>query len=78
MKKWFAVFIFVLVIGALAACGNDSSDDANSESKEIKIGATSGPYSDMVSKAIKPGLEELGYEVEVVEFVIFLLKQRIL
>lgn len=68
MKKWFAVFIFVLVVGALAACGNDSSDDASSESKEIKIGATSGPYSDMVSKAIKPGLEELGYEVEVVEF----------
>ena len=36
--------------------------------KEIKIGATSGPYSDMATKAIKPGLEEKGYKVEVVEF----------
>lgn len=69
MKKWFAAIILLLVAGALAACGgNDSSDGASSESKNIKIGATSGPYSDMVTKAIKPGLEELGYKVVVVEF----------
>ncbi len=69
MKKGLAAFILFLVAGVLAACGsNESSGDAGSASKEIKIGATSGPYSDMVSKAIKPGLEELGYKVEVVEF----------
>lgn len=69
MKKWFAAIILLVVLGALAACGgNDSSDGASSESKDIKIGATSGPYSDMVTKAIKPGLEELGYKVVVVEF----------
>ncbi|WP_455660587.1 MetQ/NlpA family ABC transporter substrate-binding protein [Pradoshia sp.] len=69
MKKGLAAFILFLVAGVLAACGsNESSGDAGSASKEIKIGATSGPYSDMVSKAIKPGLEDLGYKVEVVEF----------
>ncbi|MBD3109764.1 hypothetical protein IEO70_15600 [Bacillus sp. AGMB 02131] len=69
MKKWISAFILLLVLGAFTACSdNESSSDTSSDSKEIKIGATSGPYSDMVSKAIKPGLEELGYEVEVVEF----------
>ena len=62
-------FILLVVVGLLAACGsNESSGEAGSSSKDIKIGATSGPYSDMVSKIIKPGLEELGYKVEVVEF----------
>ncbi len=57
----------------LAACGGSSEEASSSEEKatekkEVKIGATSGPYSDMVSNAIKPLLEEKGYEVEVVEF----------
>ncbi|MGM9928538.1 MAG: MetQ/NlpA family ABC transporter substrate-binding protein [Bacillus sp. (in: firmicutes)] len=68
MKKWLTAFSLLVVLTALAACGNDSSDEASKESKEIKIGATSGPYSDMVTKAIKPGLEELGYTVKVIEF----------
>jgi len=69
MKKWFTTFILLVVVAALAACGNDSSEEAaGSESKEITFGATSGPYSDMVTKAIKPGLEELGYTVKVTEF----------
>lgn len=69
MKKWFTVFTLVFVVGVLAACGgNESNGDAGSDSKQIKIGATPGPYSDMVKKAIQPGLEELGYEVEVEEF----------
>lgn len=69
MKKWFTAFILLVVVAALAACGNDSSEEsAGTESKEIIFGATSGPYSDMVTKAIQPGLEELGYQVEVREF----------
>lgn len=69
MKKGLTAFILFLVVGTLAACGgNESIEDASSGSKSIKIGATSGPYSDMATKAIKPGLEELGYTVEVVEF----------
>jgi D-methionine transport system substrate-binding protein len=76
MKKWLSALILLFVVGFLAACGSTESsseettgsEEATEESKEIKFGATSGPYSDMVTKAIKPGLEELGYEVEVVEF----------
>lgn len=76
MKKWLATLLVLLIIGFLAACGNSetssngkkSDGSASTESKEIKIGATAGPYSDMVTKAIKPGLEEKGYKVKVVEF----------
>ncbi len=69
MKKWLHVLFLLTVIGILAACGDSASESAEGgKSKEIKIGATSGPYSDMVTKAIKPGLEELGYNVKVVEF----------
>jgi len=80
MKKWFAAFILVLVIGILGACGNSNtnetsekqegaSDKAATESKAIQFGATAGPYSDMLSKAIIPGLEAKGYTVKVVEFI---------
>lgn len=66
MKKLSALFIIVLAIGLLAACGGDKA--SSSDKKEIKIGASAGPYSDMVTKAIKPGLEKKGYKVKVVEF----------
>ncbi|MFJ7724807.1 MetQ/NlpA family ABC transporter substrate-binding protein [Neobacillus sp. NPDC097160] len=70
MKKWFLAMVLLLVVGALAACGSnsESSDKANAKSKDIKLGATAGPYSDMLKKAIVPGLEKKGYKVEVVEF----------
>jgi D-methionine transport system substrate-binding protein len=38
------------------------------EKKEIKIGATAGPYSDQVKLGIKPILEKKGYKVSIVEF----------
>ncbi|SHT28043.1 Putative ABC-type transporter, periplasmic component [Mycobacteroides abscessus subsp. abscessus] len=73
MKKLFLSFVVLIAIAVLAACGGNSEEASSSEEKatekkEVKIGATSGPYSDMVSNAIKPLLEEKGYEVEVVEF----------
>lgn len=73
MKKWYKGFILLLVIltvTALAACGSDdaSSDGSDKEKKEIKFGATAGPYSDMVKEAIIPGLEKKGYKVEIIEF----------
>ncbi|RDU38710.1 hypothetical protein DRW41_03895 [Neobacillus piezotolerans] len=73
MKKVLLALILVLSLGALAACGDSSESSSKNggekaEKKEIKIGATAGPYSDMASKAIKPLLEEKGYKVEVVEF----------
>ena len=70
MKKLVYSIILLLTIGLLAACGSDSASngDAKEDKKEVTFGATSGPYSDMVSKAIKPLLEKKGYEVKVVEF----------
>ena len=70
MRKWLTVLTLLLVVGVLTACGSSNSggQKASTTSKEIKFGATAGPYSDMVTKAIKPGLEKLGYTVKVVEF----------
>lgn len=54
---------------ALAACGSEENEATTGEpSKDIKLGATAGPYSDMLKQAIVPGLEEKGYTVELVEF----------
>lgn len=75
MKKWSLVIITIFAL-VLAACGGSkdngdgtSSNDGSEEEKtKLVFGATTGPYSDMVNKAIKPLLEEKGYEVENVEF----------
>ncbi|WP_087972273.1 MetQ/NlpA family ABC transporter substrate-binding protein [Oceanobacillus rekensis] len=73
MKKTLLGLVLILVIGLLAACGGSDNEDSSSNgegeaTKDIKIGATPGPYSDMTTKALIPGLEEKGYTVEVVEF----------
>ena len=74
MKKWFIGFI-LLIASSCSSCmrrqrqrKKQGYDKRSTESKEIKFGATAGPYSDMLTKAIVPGLEEKGYTVEVVEF----------
>ncbi|MGG0719298.1 MetQ/NlpA family ABC transporter substrate-binding protein [Robertmurraya massiliosenegalensis] len=70
MKKWLTAGLILLVIGFLAACGgNDNNSSSESEeTKEITVGATAGPYSDMLKKAIIPNLEEKGYTVKIIEF----------
>lgn len=71
MKKLWLLVTIVLFAGLLAACGGkeeSSSNAGNEEKKQVTLGGTSGPYSDMLSKAIKPGLEAKGYEVKIVEF----------
>jgi D-methionine transport system substrate-binding protein len=75
-KNILFVMIFALVLGLVAGCGSkaDSTQSAagdagkQEQKKALKIGATAGPYSDMVSKAIKPIMEKKGYSIEVVEF----------
>jgi D-methionine transport system substrate-binding protein len=69
LKKLLLTLVLLLSIAAITACSNSSEKSTSTdEKKELKIGASAGPYSDMVSKAIKPLLEEKGYEIEVVEF----------
>ncbi|MCM3338518.1 MetQ/NlpA family ABC transporter substrate-binding protein [Paenibacillus sp. MER TA 81-3] len=74
MKKAAILLSLILAIGVLAGCGNSTSTTTSDkgsnqeESKALKIGATAGPYSDMVTKAIKPIMEKKGYTVEVIEF----------
>jgi D-methionine transport system substrate-binding protein len=65
MRRLFFGLVVVVGILSLAACG---SSNASEEKKEIKIGATAGPYSDQVKESIIPLLEKEGYTVKLVEF----------
>lgn len=38
------------------------------DSKEIRFGIAPGPYGDLITQAIKPGLEKKGYKVSLVQF----------
>ncbi|MCR8846365.1 MetQ/NlpA family ABC transporter substrate-binding protein [Paenibacillus sp. SC116] len=70
MKKFALILSVILTIGLLAGCGSssDKAGSANEDTKALKIGATAGPYSDMVTKVIKPIMEKQGYTIEVIEF----------
>lgn len=76
MKKYLLTLFTLVLAVALAACGgkdegkstDEGNKNAQEDSKNIKLGATAGPYSDMLTKAIIPQLEEKGYTVELVEF----------
>lgn len=46
------------------AQGNNEEDNANL----LRVGVSPGPYGDMVEKALKPYLEKIGYDVEVITF----------
>jgi D-methionine transport system substrate-binding protein len=74
-KQFMIVTVCILVMSMLAACGSNNKEEGTgsnegtaAQKKSLKIGATAGPYSDMVNKAIKPLMEEKGYEIEIVEF----------
>lgn len=70
MKKILLTALILVLTAALAACGGgdkEAGKDADDD-KKVKLGGTAGPYSDMLNTAIKPALEEKGYEVEIVEF----------
>lgn len=76
MKKQLTIVtLCILLMTMLAACGSNNKEEGSGsnkgtdeQKKSIKIGATAGPYSDMVSKAIKPLMEEKGYKIDIVEF----------
>ncbi|ETT87293.1 MetQ/NlpA family ABC transporter substrate-binding protein [Viridibacillus sp. FSL R5-0477] len=67
MKKFLLAALLFVLATVLVACGN-KDESKPKDSKDIKIGATAGPYSDMLNKAIIPQLEKKGYKVKTVEF----------
>ncbi|WP_342515141.1 MetQ/NlpA family ABC transporter substrate-binding protein [Sporosarcina sp. FSL K6-1522] len=67
MKKLLLTCMMIVLVAALAACGGKDKKDSADE-KSLILGATAGPYSEMLKKAIIPGLEEKGYKVELKEF----------
>lgn len=59
----------VKLVAALLAFGiMHGSQAADGDRKEIRFGATAGPYADQVRYGIKPILEKRGYKVTIVEF----------
>ena len=63
MKKLWKSLAAVALTASLAGCGSSGSG----EDKTITIGASVTPHAEIIEN-IKPDLEELGYEVEIVEF----------
>src|SRR5699024_10844452 len=73
MKKWLFTLLTVAIIGIITACGGSGdSEGASDDKREIKYGATAGPFSDMIQSRIKQGLEEKGYYVAVMELSDFI------
>lgn len=78
MKKFLSGLLLIIGVLALVACGSDdakkeessdkSPDKDVEEKKEIRIGATAGPYSDQLKEGIIPLLEAEGYKVKITEF----------
>ena len=55
---------------AYEADKSDTESDkaaASDENRKITVGVCAGPYGDMFEDCIQPSLEELGYEVEIIE-----------
>ena len=65
MRRAIFSFLILFTLLTLAAC---SSGEASGDKKELKIGATSGPYADQLKESIIPLLEKDGYKVKLVEF----------
>lgn len=71
MRKLVIGLLCIIGVFALSACGSSeakNNTDASEDKKEIKIGATAGPYSDQLKEGIIPILEKDGYKVKIIEF----------
>lgn len=65
MKKVKIILLGLFTLLLLSAC---TSSNASGDKKELKIGATAGPYADQLKESIIPLLEKDGYKVKLVEF----------
>lgn len=57
MKKWLLASLLVLVVGALAACGNEKKSDGSEEGLlsdgKLTVGVTAGPHEEILEKVIE-------------------------
>ena len=69
MKKTKLITIALLIVYSFisSSCGN-TSKESSADRKDISVGFSPGPYSDLFKAAIQPALEKKGYNVKVVEF----------
>ncbi|MDP4105373.1 MAG: MetQ/NlpA family ABC transporter substrate-binding protein [Bacillota bacterium] len=70
MKKFKVLIAFLAIFTlVLTGCGKqDNKTVASKEKKEIKVGTSPGPYSELFLNGIKPILEKEGYTIKAVEF----------
>ena len=74
MKKIKLLSLILALAVVLVACGSYesgekvSSDEEVVGNKDLIVGVAAGPYGDLFQLAIKPGLEDKGYNVEIREF----------
>ncbi|MGN0605609.1 MAG: MetQ/NlpA family ABC transporter substrate-binding protein [Oscillospiraceae bacterium] len=65
IRKTFALALSAVIgAAALTGCGKSEKNDESL----IRVGVCAGPYGDMFNEAIKPALEEKGYEIVITEF----------
>ncbi|MGX7200938.1 metal ABC transporter substrate-binding protein [Enterococcus plantarum] len=69
-KKCLSIVLILLGIVTITACGKnqDSAVNKEKEGKTIRIGTSPGPYSELFLEAVKPILENKGYQIEQTEF----------
>lgn len=69
MKKWLLVLAVFTLTTILAACSEDDATEADAaEKKELTVGTSPGPYSELFINAIQPILEDQGYKIKAVDF----------
>lgn len=67
--KRINLFVTVMLGLALIALGSGLEQaKAATDVPEISFGVAPGPYGDIITQAIKPGLEKRGYKVRLVQF----------
>lgn len=70
LKKVAALTTATALALSLAACGEESSDNAAADGdlETIRVATSPGPYSELFEDAVGPILEEDGYNVEYTSF----------
>lgn len=59
---------FALIIG-LVGCDKSANQTINQDKTTIRVGTSPGPYSELFLDAIKPILEQQGYQIVTTDFV---------